>query len=93
MNGASHTSNNDRKNLERFMELYQSVRLPRAQQAQATARQAGEVYEMQREDMIGKSYDKCIPLVRDALRDRMKWVWTADIDDAYEKGRAALISA
>lgn len=73
------------KALELYMHLYQSIRLPRAQRAQETARQAGEVYEMQREDMVGKSYDECLPLVRDALKDRMNWVWTEDIDQAYEK--------
>ncbi|KAF2097138.1 FAD/NAD(P)-binding domain-containing protein [Rhizodiscina lignyota] len=90
--GHSGDGKDDGASLQRYMGLYQSVRLPRAQQAQATARQAGEVYEMQRPDMVGKSYDDCLPLVRDALKDRMKWVWTADIDDAYEKARAAVIS-
>src|ERR1700749_4871138 len=64
--------------LEMWTQLYQKVRLPRAQRAQATARQAGEVYEMQTDEMVGKSYEECLPIVRDSLKDRMKWVWTED---------------
>lgn len=77
------------RNLDKWMSLYQAVRLPRAQRAQETARQAGDVYEMQREDMKGKSYDECIPLIRDSLTDRMKWIWNEDIDSAYENGSKA----
>jgi 2-polyprenyl-6-methoxyphenol hydroxylase-like FAD-dependent oxidoreductase len=77
--------------LERWAYLYQSVRLPRAQKAQATARQAGHVYEMQTEEMIGKSYEECLPFVKDGLKDRMKWVWTENIDLAYEDARGPLV--
>lgn len=65
------------------MQLYQDVRLPRAQKAQATARQAGEVYEMQTPEMKGKAYEECLPLVRDSLKDRMQWIWTGDIEAEY----------
>lgn len=65
------------------MQLYQDVRLPRAQKAQATARQAGEVYEMQTAEMKGKNYEDCLPLVRDSLKDRMQWIWTGDIEAEY----------
>jgi salicylate hydroxylase len=70
--------------LNQWAQAYQSVRLPRAQKAQKTARQAGQVYEMQTEDMLGKSFDECIPRMRDHLKDRMQWIWTEDIDIAYE---------
>lgn len=73
--------------LERWAHLYQAVRLPRAQKAQATARQAGQVYEMQTEEMMGKPYEQCLPFVRDSLKDRMRWVWTENIDEAYESAR------
>lgn len=66
------------------MQLYQEVRLPRAQKAQATARQAGEVYEMQTPEMKGKAYEDCLPLVRDSLKDRMQWIWAGDIEAEYE---------
>jgi salicylate hydroxylase len=65
------------------MHLYQQVRVPRAQRAQATARQAGDVYEMQTDDMIGKDYADCLPVVRTYL----KWVWSQNLDEAYETAR------
>jgi salicylate hydroxylase len=73
------------RKLDKWMSIYQAIRLPRAQKAQETARQAGDVYEMQRDDMKGKSYDECVPLIRDSLKDRMKWIWNEDIDAVYEK--------
>lgn len=73
--------------LEPYMHLYQQVRVPRAHRAQATARQAGDVYEMQTDDMIGKKYDDCLPIVRDQLRDRMRWMWSENLDQAYETTR------
>ncbi|KAL1966217.1 hypothetical protein VTN77DRAFT_4769 [Rasamsonia byssochlamydoides] len=80
------------QSLEKWTQLYQDVRLPRAQRAQATARQAGQVYEMQTPEMAHKSYDECLPLVRDSLKDRMNWVWTEDIDLAYETARKSMSS-
>ncbi|EXJ67159.1 uncharacterized protein A1O5_09806 [Cladophialophora psammophila CBS 110553] len=79
--------NHTDEDLEKWTRLYQDVRLPRAQRAQATARQAGQVYEMQTDEMLGKSYEECLPLVRDNLQDRMRWVWTEDLDLGYEKAR------
>jgi salicylate hydroxylase len=73
--------------LEPHMHLYQHVRVPRAQRAQATARQAGDVYEMQTDDMIGKDYADCLAVVRAHLKDRMKWVWSENLDEAYETAR------
>ncbi|KAL1881462.1 hypothetical protein VTK73DRAFT_3524 [Phialemonium thermophilum] len=89
------TSNGRRDNdeeLRKWTQLYQDVRLPRAQKAQETARQAGLVYEMQTTEMQGKSYEECLPLVRESLKDRMQWIWTGDIDAEYEekKSRAGL---
>lgn len=65
--------------------VYQKVRLPRAQKAQITSRQAGDVYEMQGEAFKGLSYDECLPIVAEKLQHRMKWVWGGDIDAEYEK--------
>ena len=76
--------------LNHWTQAYQSVRLPRAQKAQRTARQAGQVYEMQTEDMVGKSFDECVPTMRGYLKDRMQWIWTEDIDIAYEAVAEAL---
>jgi len=79
------------RSLAKWTRLYQDVRLPRAQKAQDTARQAGAVYEMQTPEMAGKSYEECLPIVRDSLKDRMQWVWTGDIDAEYEAMRKNLL--
>jgi len=65
--------------------LYQDVRLPRAQKAQITSRQAGHVYEMQGSDFEGLSYDECLPVVAEKLKHRMRWVWGGDIDGEYDQ--------
>jgi salicylate hydroxylase len=74
---------NPTANLSTYTSLYQSVRLPRAQKAQITSRQAGDVYEMQGPDFEGLSFEECLPIVRDKLKDRMAWVWSGDIDRDY----------
>lgn len=65
--------------------LYQDVRLPRAQKAQRTAREAGDVYKIQAEGLKGLDYEAYLPKVRDRLKNLMKWVWSEEIDDAYER--------
>jgi salicylate hydroxylase len=65
--------------------MYQTLRLPRAQRAQRTSREAGEVYELQGEGLGGKTLDECMPELRNRLKDRMNWVWTEDIDAMYEQ--------
>jgi salicylate hydroxylase len=69
--------------LSSYTSLYQSVRLPRAQKAQITSRQAGDVYEMQGPDFEGLNYKECLPIVSEKLRDRMEWVWSGDVDWDY----------
>lgn len=68
-------------------QLYQSVRLPRAQKTQRTSRAAGDTYELQTDDMIDKSFEECLPMIAERTRERMKWVWEEDLDAAYEKMR------
>ncbi|CRG86012.1 hypothetical protein PISL3812_03015 [Talaromyces islandicus] len=80
-----------RLSLAAYTHLYQQVRLPRVQRAQETARQAGQVYEMQADEMVGKSYDDCLPIVREQLKDRMKWIWLEDLDDVYGRARSLLL--
>jgi salicylate hydroxylase len=64
------------------------VRLPRAQKAQITSRQAGDVYEMQGPDFDGLSFEDSLRIVADKLRDRMAWVWNGDIDKDYTIAKA-----
>jgi salicylate hydroxylase len=67
------------------MHAYQSIRLPRAQKAQHTSRDAGEVYELQGDGLRDKTFEECLPELRSRLKDRMNWVWMEDIDISYEK--------
>ena len=71
--------------LESTAQLYQSVRLPRAQKTQATSRAAGNTYEMQSEEMLDKTFEECIPIIAEQTRERMKFVWEEDLEGAYEK--------
>lgn len=73
-----------------YTSLYQSVRLPRAQKAQITSRQAGDVYEMQGPDFQALSFEQCLPIVRDKLKDRMAWVWSGDVEQDYLAVKARL---
>ena len=68
-------------------QLYQDVRLPRAQKTQRTSRAAGDTYELQTEDMKDLTFEECLPLIAERTRERMKWVWEEDLDAAYEKMR------
>lgn len=70
--------------LSTWTHVYQNVRLPRAQKAQITSRQAGEVYEMQGEAFKGLTFEECLPVVAEKMKTRMRWVWGADIDSEYD---------
>ena len=70
--------------LQQYTQLYQDVRLPRAKRAQQTAREAGLVYQMKAPDLVGLSYDECLPFVRSKLENRMKWIWSGNIDEEYD---------
>jgi salicylate hydroxylase len=63
------------------------VRLPRAERVQVTSRECGEIYELEVEELNGLSYDESLPIVKELLKDRMTWIWTEDIDVAYENAR------
>ncbi|KAJ4253833.1 hypothetical protein NW762_010228 [Fusarium torreyae] len=73
-----------------YLHLYQSVRYPRAEKVQETSRQAGGLYELRSKELEGLNYEDCLPVVRDLLKDRMKWIWTEDIDQVYENALAEL---
>ena len=78
-------------NLSRYLELYQKVRSPRAQQVQITSREAGKLYELQTPELKDKPYAECLPLMAESLQERMKWIWSEEIDEAYRKVTAGLI--
>ena len=76
--------------LEACARLYQSVRLPRAQKVQATSRKSGPLYDMQSPELIDKEFEECVPILAETLVDRMKFIWEAELDKAYEETRASL---
>ncbi|KAL6241380.1 hypothetical protein RBB50_011644 [Rhinocladiella similis] len=73
--------------LEPWVSLYQDVRLPRAQKVQRTSRDAVEVYQAQADIMKDLPFDQCVPEIHKRVINRMKWVWTDDIDAEYEQAR------
>lgn len=68
-------------------QLYQDVRLSRAQKTQKTSKAAGDTYELQTDDMKDIPFEQCLPMIAERTRERMKWVWEEDLDAAYEKIR------
>ncbi|KAL7914665.1 hypothetical protein GGI35DRAFT_434955 [Trichoderma velutinum] len=76
--------------LETYMKLYQETRLPRAQKAQLTSRQAGDVYEMQGPDFDGLHFDQRLQVIHDKFKDRMTWVWGHDLEADFNATRTRL---
>ncbi|KAH0532607.1 hypothetical protein TsFJ059_001277 [Trichoderma semiorbis] len=76
--------------LETYMKLYQETRLPRAQKAQLTSRQAGDVYEMQGPDFDGLHFDQRLQVIHDKFKDRMTWVWGHDLEADFIATRTRL---
>lgn len=73
--------------LERWMQLYQDVRLPRAQKVARTSKEAGETYEMVTPDLLDVPFEEALPLVRERIEERMKWIWTEDLGEALERAK------
>ncbi|KAK7980470.1 hypothetical protein PG989_012927 [Apiospora arundinis] len=85
-NGGS-SGDNKFESLESTMQFYQDIRLPRAQKVQAGSRVGGNLYELQTEEMSALSYDDSLPVLGEAMRQRMKFVWSEDVDDSYNRMR------
>lgn len=73
--------------LKEWTQLYQTIRLPRAQKVVTTSRQAGALYEFESPDLIDLPFDEAVPIVAERLQTRMNWIWTEDIDVIYDKAR------
>ena len=73
--------------LEQCLRLYHTIRAPRAERVQMTSRQAGDLYQMKAEEFAGLSFDDALPVAKAMIQDRMKWIWTVDIDNVYEQAR------
>ncbi|OCT49146.1 Salicylate hydroxylase [Cladophialophora carrionii] len=66
--------------LDKYMLKYQTARVHRAQKAQVTSRQAAAVYDMHGPDFEGKTFEECLPVVRDKVESRMAWLWKSDLE-------------
>jgi salicylate hydroxylase len=44
---------------------------------------------MKSPDVAGRSYEDGLPIVKTKLEDRMKWIWSEDMDEVYETARYA----
>ena len=73
--------------LREWLQIYQSTRLPRAQKLQDTSRELGWIYEMQTDELKGKPYEECLPIIREQIKGRMRDIWLEDIDASYEHVR------
>ncbi|OCT53996.1 Salicylate hydroxylase [Cladophialophora carrionii] len=71
--------------LEAWAKLYQDVRLPRAQKVQRGSRDAVEIYQAQADVMKDLPFDECVPEIHKRVINRMKWIWTDDIDAEYDQ--------
>ncbi|KIM99112.1 hypothetical protein OIDMADRAFT_30752 [Oidiodendron maius Zn] len=74
--------------LSAYTSLYQETRLPRAQKAQVTSRQAAEVYDMQGSDFEGLSFEECLLVVKEKVSNRMAWVWNSNLEADYAAAKA-----
>jgi salicylate hydroxylase len=47
------------------------------------------VYEAEASHLKGLTYDECVPIIASTLKDRMSWIWSEEIDEAYERASAS----
>ena len=78
-------SSSPKGTLESWAQLYQGVRLPRAQKVQRGSRDAVEIYQAQADIMKDLPFDQCVPEIHKRVINRMKWIWTDDIDAEYDQ--------
>lgn len=71
--------------VNRWLTLYEELRRPRTSRVQEASRRAGEIYELRDEQEQRR-------LAPDALRGRGNWIWSYDVDQAFEEARAALVA-
>lgn len=75
------------RSLSTMADLYQQVRVPRAHKAQIISRAAGNTYELQTEEMIDKSFEECLPMLKKLTEERLKFVQEPELDALYEDAR------
>lgn len=85
------SGNGKSTDLEKWMHLYQRVRLPRASKVQQTSRDSGLLYHLRAPAMQGKTDEECMDILAKTVKERMKWILGEDLDVLYEKERAQML--
>lgn len=79
------SSRTESDSLASWLQIYQQIRLPRAQKVQRTSLETVGVYQAQAGDMKNMPFDECVPIIHQKLVDKMKWIWNDDIDAEYDQ--------
>ena len=82
---SSPSSSAEKDTLQAWTQVYQDVRLPRAQKVQRGSRDAVEIYQAQADIMKDLPFDQCVPEIHKRVINRMRWIWTDDIDAEYDE--------
>jgi salicylate hydroxylase len=82
------SSSDDDVLLEKQMQFYQKLRLPRAQAVQNQTRETSRIYELQTPEFRGKSFEECLPVFAQTMKGRMDWIWHEEVDTGYERAKA-----
>ncbi|KAK4068108.1 hypothetical protein Trihar35433_6668 [Trichoderma harzianum] len=70
--------------------VYQSVRLPRAQRVQTTSRENGNNLHAPSNTFKDPMSEECL---KQNLQGRMKWIWDDDLDAMYNNARKNMLSS
>lgn len=76
--------------IERYLKVYESVRLPRTAAVQASSREAGEIYEQLGDMTDIEDQDERYKLQHERMETRMHWMWGYNVDTEIEKHLNAL---
>src|SRR5579862_6168198 len=71
--------------LERYLKVYESVRLPRTAAVQASSRETGEIYEQLGDMKDIEDQEERYKLQRVKMETRMHWMWGYNVDTEIEK--------
>jgi len=81
---------NKMDSLERYLKIYEQVRLPRTAAVQASSREAGEIYEQLGVMEHIKDQDARYKLMDEKMATRMHWMWGYNVDVEIQKRLDAL---
>src|SRR5271170_792891 len=71
--------------LERYLKVYEQVRLPRTAAVQASSRETGEIYEQLGEMKDIEDQDERYRIMDKKMATRMHWMWGYDVDVEIQK--------